>query len=742
MAFVSLNLLPEGFKDIQVWRDFSSAIDSVFGPEVGGAINALAGLKTLEEIAQPAGSPAANPYIGRSTLLLLNNIFGIRALETDLLTNTDLVNFIQFGPQFFKEKGSANFLNFLSFSINALLQQTFLWTEDYINFYPQSALNLGYSSQVSGVSLGTANGSTTTFTMTDPGDPDSFYNPKAVPVAYAGVYKQDWQGNQLQYSTPRTNLLTNSNNFNAASWTNTNCTITAAATTGPDGTTSGTKLAVANVSNPNIQNNDYTVPSSAPANISASVWLKAGNITQAVLNSFQNGVGGVNANATILSGPGSVSNGGGGLLTVTGLSATQWTRVGFTTTGTITSGSQFNLYIKPQTATPTVGDYVYCAFSQMELGTVDTSYIATSGSTVTVTDYSLVGSQLTFSTAPLSNATLTWQDASSNIFNFGIGNGSTTVYNLGVEYNPGPSIYKSDWQGNQLQYATPRTNLISNGNTPGGTGWSTSSGGTGTAPIVTLNYATGPDGTTGAATRLQANQGSGSTTNDYSILQPPSFTAVNGTKYIHSVWLKSNTGSNQTVYMAQSGAGPIGVTVTPTWSRFGDPYTATSNGTLFPHIGTRGTFCPANNSLDILVAYEMVEAAQSGLTTPTSYIPTTTAPVTVTDYTLAGNQVTFALAPASGSILTFNGLFEFLPIWQPGGTWYPTTQVSIQYDYSKFSQSVATNFSAQQAVVDFYYAIAPINLVINQFLVTLTSKASGYSNVSVVASIRIYSGNT
>ncbi|MDE1767727.1 MAG: hypothetical protein KGI27_15865, partial [Thaumarchaeota archaeon] len=156
------------------------------------------------------------------------------------------------------------------------------------------------------------------------------YTPNALQL-----YKSDWQGNQLQYSTPRTNLITNSNNFGAASWTNQNCTITAAATTGPDGTTSGTKLAVANVSNPDIQNNDYTVPSPAPANISASVWLKAGNITQAILNSYQNSVGGVAANWVILNGPGSVSGSGTAQGTVTGLSATQWTRVGFTTTGAL-----------------------------------------------------------------------------------------------------------------------------------------------------------------------------------------------------------------------------------------------------------------------------------------------------------------------------------------------------------------------------------------------------------------------
>ena len=81
-------------------------------------------------------------------------------------------------------------------------------------------------------------------------------------------------------------------------------------------------------------------------------------------------------------------------------------------------------------------------------------------------------------------ATKIASDNSVTAFVFGIGDGATTAFTLikpsgtgAVEpiggVNGAPLIYKSDWQGNQLQYATPRTNLVSNGNTPGGTGWST-----------------------------------------------------------------------------------------------------------------------------------------------------------------------------------------------------------------------------------------------------------------------------
>lgn len=261
---------------------------------------------------------------------------------------------------------------------------------------------------------------------------------------------------------------------------------------------------------------------------------------------------------------------------------------------------------------------------------------------------------------------------------------------IGVTPTVTPAIYKSDWQGNQLQYSMPRTNLVSNGNTPGGTGWTTAFNGTGTAPTITLNYATGPDGTSGAATRLQANQGAGSTINDYSLVQSPSYTVVNGKTYIHSVWLKSNTGSNQPVYMAQAGLGAIAVTVTPAWSRFESLYTATANGTWGASIGTCGTICQANNSLDILAVYEMVEVAQAGLNTPTSYIPTTSAVVTVTDYTLAGNQLTFASAPANASVLTWTdgaGTIFHLPSGDGSTTVFYTGLPLVAFAFAKPSSS-------------------------------------------------------
>lgn len=51
-----------------------------------------------------------------------------------------------------------------------------------------------------------------------------------------GVYRTDWQGKQLLYTTPRTNLLENSQDISASYWGKSQCTVTSTNALAPDGT--------------------------------------------------------------------------------------------------------------------------------------------------------------------------------------------------------------------------------------------------------------------------------------------------------------------------------------------------------------------------------------------------------------------------------------------------------------------------------------------------------------------------
>jgi hypothetical protein len=121
-----------------------------------------------------------------------------------------------------------------------------------------------------------------------------------------------------------------------------------------------------------------------------------------------------------------------------------------------------------------------------------------------------------------------------------------------------------------------RTNRFKN-SIPG-TVWSTINVGSVTKNTSTANYSIAPDGTN-TATRWQWNIGS--TTSDRSILRQTTDSLAAGTIVTLSIYLKSNTGSNQLVALHADGSiySESVVTVTTEWQRFRYTYTAASGAT-------------------------------------------------------------------------------------------------------------------------------------------------------------------
>ena len=135
------------------------------------------------------------------------------------------------------------------------------------------------------------------------------------------------------------NLLTNSESFDAASWTKSAATITANTATAPDGTTTADKLVEDTAtSTHNVRSGSISIVSGA--NYNASVYVSAAGRTRVQLVSF-NGVSDVITTfdltaGSVVSGSGSIASVGGG-----------WFRISqfFTAAATVSTPYAFQIFL-------------------------------------------------------------------------------------------------------------------------------------------------------------------------------------------------------------------------------------------------------------------------------------------------------------------------------------------------------------------------------------------------------------
>ncbi|MFM0608632.1 hypothetical protein PQR05_29300 [Paraburkholderia sediminicola] len=206
-----------------------------------------------------------------------------------------------------------------------------------------------------------------------------------------------------------------------------------------------------------------------------------------------------------------------------------------------------------------------------------------------------------------------------------------------------PLVYRTDWQGRMQLYTKPRTNLFLNSTADTGSAgkgkWALGGNATRIGNVV------GPDASNNAVAYSCQALGGCYVTHTLSLTQ--------GKTYTFSVWARIGSGTpnagkllnvNNTYSLNVVGSG-----LSSQWQRFSMTFTATAAGSY-------GAAVPIYLATDYGVGtgIQLFGAQIENDGVVTSLIPTTTAPVTATDYTMnADGMATFADGVTPKTPLTY-----------------------------------------------------------------------------------------
>ena len=174
--------------------------------------------------------------------------------------------------------------------------------------------------------------------------------------------------------------------------------------------------------------------------------------------------------------------------------------------------------------------------------------------------------------------------------------------------------------------------------------WGKVAGGVASAPVVTANVETAPDGTT-TADRVVFNLNGGTLSTAISQLESAIFTSISITR-TQSVYIKTTDGTTKVFTFVSPTGSVTTITVTSVYQRF--TLTSTGINTASIRLRLRGSASGEGTATSATIA--IWGAQYEDGSNATSYIPTTTATVTRNDDVISKTGVSNLIGQTNGTI--------------------------------------------------------------------------------------------
>lgn len=139
-------LLPPYLSETAYFKEFMDAIDTVFSSTVDIKLEALENLRNVwwtnphtEKRIDDGLMLAVTDwrFLDRVGLIKQVNLLGLHLKASGLVSDTGYQALTRFVGLYWLSKGTANTVDFLNFCIGSNLTIQKLWTQDYVNFYPE-----------------------------------------------------------------------------------------------------------------------------------------------------------------------------------------------------------------------------------------------------------------------------------------------------------------------------------------------------------------------------------------------------------------------------------------------------------------------------------------------------------------------------------------------------------------------------------------------------------------------------